>query len=64
MAINGNKMLTSAAFLRIEKSLKQHIHRTKYQVAIWGRPETPLMQVPSAGDGHRWMKEDDDSTLV
>lgn len=35
-------------------ALKQHIRRVNFQVAIWRRVDTPVVEVPSPNDGHGW----------
>ena len=32
-------------------------------MAIWRRAYTPVMEIPSATDGHGWMKDGDDNMM-
>ena len=36
----------------------QHRRRANYQMAIWRRADTAMMEVPPATDGHGWTMED------
>ena len=40
------------------KALVQHIHRVNYQMGIWRRANTPIIEVPRPTDGHGWTVND------
>ena len=41
----------------------QHIRRANYQMAIWRRADTHVIEIPSATDGHGWMKHGDGNMM-
>lgn len=46
------------SFPPCRRALIRHIHRTNYQMAIWRRANEPIIEVPSATDGHGWSNVD------
>ncbi len=57
---NGDRLRPScsnvdlSAFPPCRGALQQHIRRVNFQVAIWRRADTPVVDVPSPTDGHGW----------
>ena len=45
------------------KALIQHIRRANFQMAIWRRADTPLIESPKPTDGHGWRADDDGSMM-
>ena len=41
------------------KALIQHIRRANYQMAIWRRADTHIMEVPKPTDRHGWLTDSD-----
>ena len=61
--INVKKKVELCSLPPCRKALIQHIHRANYQMAIWRRADTPIMEVPKPTDGHGWLM-DGDSNMV
>ena len=61
--INVKKKVELCSLPPCRKALIQHIRRANYQMAIWRRADTPIMEVPKPTDGHGWLM-DGDSNMV
>ena len=51
---SGKRNIDLCSFPPCRRALIQHICRAKYQMAIWRHANEPVIEVPSATDGHGW----------
>ena len=51
-AMNLSKHVDLCSLPPSRKALVQHIHRVNYQMGIWRRANTPIIEVPRPTDGH------------
>ena len=61
--INVKKKIELCSLPPCRKALIQHIRRANFQMAIWRRADTPLIESPKPTDGHRWRADDDGSRM-
>ena len=57
--ISANVNIDMASLPPCRRSLKQHVLRTNFQVAIWKRAHEPTPEIPDPLSGHRWVKQDE-----
>ena len=57
--INVKKKVELCSLPPCRKALIQHIRRANYQMAIWRRADTPIMEVPKPTYGHGWLMDGD-----